>query len=174
MVMDRRRGAVAAVDILQRCIMQNLAHGRIRSSSECRSGACDVDHFIKLTDEPRSGLLGLKRSCRQQQWQHGQQQKQQQLPEGGHPSPERNPDPSREATTGFRSHMMANVHFGNVCMDSLANSPSALLHHGDQNARLVPFVENNTKLPLRNSIPRLMIPLLWRDFNIIKQGGPWR
>jgi tetrahydromethanopterin S-methyltransferase subunit E len=56
---------------------------------------------------------------------------------------------------------MANVHFGNVYMDSLANFSSALLHHGDQNARLIPFVENITKTLLRNFIPKPMIPELW-------------
>lgn len=55
---------------------------------------------------------------------------------------------------------MANVHFGNVCMDSPATFSSALLRHGDQYARLIPFVENTTESLLRNPIPRPMIPAL--------------
>jgi hypothetical protein len=50
-------------------------------------------------------------------------------------------------------------------MDALANFFSALLHHGDQNARLIPFVENITKTlaaeEFHPRVPRFQAAL-WR------------
>jgi len=128
MVMDGRRGAVAAVHILQRCIIQSLAHGRIRPSSECRSDVCDVDHFIKLTDEPRSGLWGLKDSGRQRQQQRSSSSKSSRSSPKVDTLAREKPGSVKRSNNKIPLSRMANVHFGNVCMDSLANFSSALLH----------------------------------------------
>lgn len=93
--------------------------GRICPSSGCRSDACDVDHFNKLTDEPRSGLLEGSRapagssSCRvaaaaaaARRWT---------------PSSER-PGSVKRSNIKFPLVQMANVHFCNVCMGSPAFS----------------------------------------------------
>lgn len=95
--------------------------GRICPSSGCRSDACDVDHFNKLTDEPRSGLLEGSRapagnsSCRvaaaaaARRWT---------------PSSER-PGSVKRSNIKFPFVQVSNVHFGNVCK----GSPASALQH---------------------------------------------
>lgn len=136
MVMDGRWRAVAGRDILQRCVIQKLAHGRIRPSSGCRSDACDVDHFNKLSDEPRSGLWGggaLKGICRQQHLQRSSSRSS---------SPKvdtlvretriREEKQHQGSACANRQHA-----FFNVCMGSPGFCSSALLHSDDQDVRLI-------------------------------------
>lgn len=137
MVMDGRWRAVAGVDILQRCVIQKLAHGRIRPSSGCRSDACDVDHFNKLTDEPRSGLLGgLKSICRQQHLQRSSSRSSRSS------SPKvatlvRETRIREEKQHQGSACANGRCAFLNVCMGSPGFCSSALLHSDDQDVRLI-------------------------------------